>query len=172
MVAYVTLVVAVAAERLFELVLSHRNAARSFARGGLEVGRGHFGIMRLMHTAFLVACVLEVVLLHRTFVAWLGAPMLVLALAAQALRYWAIITLGDRWNVRVIVVPGEPAIRRGPYRWLRHPNYLAVVVELIALPLIHGAWLTALVFTCANALLLRVRIACENEALDTYAVAR
>jgi len=86
-------------------------------------------------------------------------------LLTQALRWWAVATLGDKWNVRVIVVPGEAPIRRGPYRLLRHPNYLAVAVEMLCVPLVHGAWLTAVVFSALNALVLRDRIRIEEQAL-------
>jgi methyltransferase len=89
--------------------------------------------------------------------------------ASQALRWWCIATLGRRWNTRVIVVPGLAPVTSGPYRFLAHPNYVAVVVEGIALPLVHEAWLTALVFTGANAALLTVRIRAENAALRTLA---
>ncbi len=94
--------------------------------------------------------------------------MLAVLLGAQALRYWAVVSLGPAWNVRVIVVPGDPPIRGGPYRFVRHPNYLAVLVEGIALPLIHTAWLTAVVMTVLNAILLRARIRCEEAALERY----
>ncbi|MEO1172759.1 MAG: isoprenylcysteine carboxylmethyltransferase family protein, partial [Myxococcota bacterium] len=87
-------------------------------------------------------------------------------LLAQGLRYWVIGTLGPMWNVRVIVIPGAAVVTAGPYRWLRHPNYLAVVLEGICLPLVHGAWITALAFSAANAWLLRVRIRCEEQALS------
>jgi methyltransferase len=110
-----------------------------------------------------------VVLLDRPFLPALGWPMLAIALLCQAGRYWIIASLGRQWNTRVIVVPGMPAVRRGPYRfaWLRHPNYWVVAIEGIALPLVHTAWLTALVFTALNAwLLLRYRIPVENEALS------
>jgi methyltransferase len=166
--AYVAFLAIVALERLFELRLSKRNAALALARGGIEAGRDHFGWMRALHAGFLLACALEVVLLHRAFDARLGLPMLALALAAQALRYWAIATLGPRWNVRVIVVPGEPVVTSGPYRWLRHPNYSAVVLEGVAIPLVHGAWLSALVFSALNALLLRTRIRVEERALTEH----
>jgi methyltransferase len=165
---YLLLLAAVGAERLVELRISRRNAASAFAEGGIEVGQAHFRVMKLLHLAFLFACAAEVVLLRRPFVPALGWPMLGLVLAAQALRYSAIAALGRRWNVRVIVVPGAPAVVRGPYRWLRHPNYAAVAIEGFALPLVHGAWLTALVFSVANAWLLRVRIRCEERALATY----
>lgn len=154
-----------ALERLVEMVISKRNAAWSFARGGREYGQGHFPFMVVLHTAFLFGCVAEVVLLDRPFVPALGWPMLALALACQALRWWVITTLGPRWNTRVIVVPDLPLVDTGPYRWLRHPNYVAVVLEGVALPLIHGAWITAAVFTVLNAGLLVVRVRCEDRAL-------
>ena len=100
-----------------------------------------------------------------------GWSMLVLVVLAQALRWWCIATLGPRWNTRIVVIPGLPLVAAGPYRWLRHPNYVAVVVEGVALPLVHTAWITALIFTGLNAVLLRVRISAENLAL-TEAVAR
>jgi methyltransferase len=103
--------------------------------------------------------------LHRPFIAWLGWPMLALVALSQALRWWCVTTLGRRWNTLVIVVPQAPLVRRGPYRWLHHPNYVAVVAEGVALPLVHTAWLTAASFTLANALLLTVRIRVENDAL-------
>jgi methyltransferase len=166
--AYLLFLMLVGLERAFELRLSRRNASRALARGGLEVGQAHFAVMRALHAAFLASCAAEVLLLERPFDARLALPMLALALGAQALRYWAIATLGQRWNVRVIVMPGEPVVTTGPYRWLRHPNYLAVVIEGFAIPLVHGAWLTALGFSLANALLLRTRIRVEERALAEH----
>lgn len=163
---YTAVVVATALERLLELVVSTRNARWSFARGGVESGRGHFPAMVALHTGLLVACLLEVHLADRPFLPWLGWPALVLVVASQVLRWWCITTLGPRWNTRVIVVPGLPLVTRGPYRWFRHPNYVAVVVEGIALPLVHTAWVTALAFTVLNAvLLLRFRLPAEERAL-------
>lgn len=162
---YYLLILAVGVERLVELVVSKRNARWSFARGGREFGREHYPVMVAIHTALLVGCVIEVWLLHRPFIGWLGWPMLAVALGAQILRWWCITTLGKRWNTLVIVLPGAPLVRRGPYRFLHHPNYVAVVAEGIALPLVHTAWLTALCFTVANAALLTVRIRVENAAL-------
>jgi methyltransferase len=121
--------------------------------------------MVAVHAALLLGCVVEVWALHRPFIAWLGWPMLALVALSQALRWWCVRTLGQRWNTLVIVVPGAPLVRQGPYRWLQHPNYVAVAVEGVALPLAHSAWLTAAVFTLANALLLTVRIKVENAAL-------
>lgn len=159
------LVLAVGLERLAELVVAKRNAAWALARGGVETGRRHYAVMVVLHTGLLVGAVAEVWLLDRPFVPALGWPMLALVLGSQALRWWCIATLGRQWNTRVIVVPGLPLVRRGPYRVLPHPNYVAVVVEGIALPLVHTAWVTALVFTVANAVLLTVRIRVEERAL-------
>jgi len=153
------------AERLVELWLSRRNAARAFARGGVEMGQGHYRVMVAFHTLFLFACVAEVLGLHRPFPGVWGWVALGGAVLAQALRYWAIATLGDRWNSRIIVIPGLELVTGGPYRFLRHPNYVAVVLELLAVPLIHGAWLTAVVFTVGNAVVLFVRIRAEEQAL-------
>ena len=163
---YLALIALVALERVAELVLSARHARRAFARGGVEgESRGFYAAMVATHAAFLVASPLEVVLFERPFRSPLGWPMLALAAAAMALRWWAIATLGERWNTRVIVVPGERAVDSGPYRFVRHPNYAAVIVEIAALPLVHSAWLTALVFSTANALLVWRRIAHEESSL-------
>ena len=164
---YVLLIALVACERLAELALSRRNAAWSFERGGVETGRGHYPFMVLLHTGLLVGCVVEVLRADPPFLPWLGWPMLALVLASQALRWWCITTLGPRWNTRVIVVPGLPLVAGGPYRWFRHPNYVAVVVEGLALPLVHTAWVTAVVFTALNIPLLAVRLRDEERALGT-----
>lgn len=167
---YTLLVLAVAVERVAELVVARRNAAWTLARSGVEHGRGHYPVMVVLHTGLLVCCLLEPVLAQRPFLPALGWPMLTLVILAQALRWWCITTLGRYWNTRVIVVPGTRLISAGPYRILRHPNYVAVVVEIAALPLVHSAWLTAAVFTAANAVLLTVRVRCENAALTSQAV--
>lgn len=165
MVLFTALLALVGLERVAELVVSKRNAAWSMSRGGVELGRRHFPAMVVLHTALLVGAGVEVWLARPDFTAALGWPMLALVLLSQGLRWWCITTLGRQWNTRVIVVPGSALVRRGPYRVLPHPNYLAVVVEGIALPLVHNAWLTATVFTLANAALLTVRIRVENSAL-------
>jgi methyltransferase len=164
---YYLLILAVGAERLAELVVSKRHARWALERGGVEHGRGHYPFMVAVHTGLLLGCVLEVWLLQPPFIPLLGWTMLALVLAGQALRWWCVATLGQRWNTLVIVVPGMPLVDKGPYRWLKHPNYVAVVVEGIALPLVHSAWITALAFTAVNAVVLSVRIRVENRALAT-----
>lgn len=165
--AYLVLVGLVALERLAELVVARRNLAWARARGAVEHGREHYPWIVLAHASLLVAAPAEVWLLDRPFLPALGWTMVALVLLAQGLRWWCIGTLGRQWNTRVLIVPGLPLVARGPYRWLRHPNYVAVVLEGLALPLVHSAWLTALAFTAANAVLLTVRIRVENRALST-----
>lgn len=151
-------------QRTSELILSARNVRRLLARGGVEHGRGHFPMLVVMHTLFPLCLIAEVVVLGARPGRW--APLWVgLWLAAQGLRWASMRALGERWISRVIVVPGEALVHRGPYRWLRHPNYLAVVIEILAAPLMFGAWRTALAFSAANLLALRVRIRCEEQAL-------
>ena len=163
--AYAALIAAVAVERVAELVVSQRNLAASRARGGVEFGGGHYPAMVVLHTALLVGCLVEVAALDRPFLPWLGWPMLAVVVAAQVLRWWCITTLGQQWNTRVVVIPGASRVTGGPYRFFSHPNYVAVVAEGIALPLVHTAWITAVVFTVLNAVLLWTRIGVENAAL-------
>src|SRR4051794_27912816 len=171
MVWFTILVAAVALERLAELVVARRNEAWSRVRGGREYGAGHYPVMVVLHTGLLVGALLEAGLADRPFLPWLGWLMVALVVAAQGLRWWCIATLGRQWNTRILVVPGRPRITSGPYRFLPHPNYLAVAVEGAALPLVHSAWITAVVFTIANAFLLRTRVAAEDAALRELAVA-
>jgi methyltransferase len=151
-------------ERGVELLVSRRNAKLALARGGVEIGKRHYFAMVAVHALFPAVCGAEVVFLRRPFPGALGFIALALALLAQALRWWAAATLGPRWNTRVIVVPGSAPVTRGPYRAMRHPNYLAVLVEAAAVPLVHGAWLAALVFFAANTALLAIRIPAEERA--------
>ncbi|WP_414640638.1 isoprenylcysteine carboxyl methyltransferase family protein [Amnibacterium sp.] len=164
---YLALLAGAAAERFLELVISRRNLGWALAHGGREEGIGHFPAMVALHSALGVACVLEPLLAPRPFLPALGITAVVLVLASQALRYWCILTLGHRWNTRIVVVPGLPLVRRGPYRFLSHPNYVAVALEGIALPLVFTSWVTAVAFTVLNAvLLLRFRIPAEEAAMS------
>ena len=163
--AFLVLVALVALQRLAELALARANVRRMKARGGREVAASHYPFMVALHAAFLVAAPAEVVLLQRPFVPALALGSVALLLAAEALRVWMLRTLGDRWSTRVVVVPGEPPVTAGPYRVLRHPNYLVVAIELLALPLVHTAYVTAIVFTVLNTILMAVRIPAEERAL-------
>jgi methyltransferase len=162
---FTAVVAAVALERVAELLVSMRNAAWSMERGGIEVGRRHYAFMVVLHTGLLVAVVTEAWVRRPSFIPVLGWTMVGVVAVAQALRWWCIRTLGHQWNTRVIVVPGMPSVTSGPYRWMSHPNYVAVVAEGVALPLVHTAWITAVVFGVLNAAVLSVRIRVENHAL-------
>jgi methyltransferase len=151
--AFVTL------QRLAELLLSQRNTKKLLARGGHEVSPGHYPFLVLLHAAWLA-------------VLWFlgpGPPIepvpLAIFLLLQLARIWVIATLGDRWTTRIIILPGEPLVRSGPYRWFDHPNYMIVIGEFAVLPLVFGLPMVAIVFSIFNGLMLWVRIGCENRAL-------
>ena len=163
--AYLVLLAAVGLARLLELRLSRRHQRALEARGARRAREPGFALMVALHTGVLVACALEVLLLHRPFTRALGVTALVVFGLANALRWWVIATLGPHWNVQVVGSLELGVVTAGPYRWIRHPNYVAVFVELAALPLVHGAWLTALVGTALHALVLRRRLALEEPVL-------
>ncbi len=153
-------------QRMAELRIAKRNEAWAREQGAVEQGAGHYPLFFVLHTGWLLAWPLE---------AWSYGPTLMegwwLALAAfavaQVLRYWAITSLGPRWNTRILVLPSAPRIRTGPYRFIPHPNYVAVIIELAAAPLVFGAWWTAGIVGVLNlALLLGIRIPAEVRALD------
>jgi methyltransferase len=154
------LVLLVLLQRLAEVAWARRNERRLRAKGGIEVGAGHYPLFFLLHASWLAAIALLVP--ADAPVSW---PLLVVFALLQVARLWVIASLGRFWTTRVITLPGAPLVHRGPYRWLRHPNYLIVAAEIAVLPLSFGAWEIALVFSLANALLLRHRIAVEQQAL-------
>jgi methyltransferase len=151
--AFVTL------QRLAELVYSRRNEARLRARGAKEYAPGHYPAIVLLHTAWIVGLwVLAIGIAPQT--GWL-----LLFVGLQVLRLWVLATLGERWTTRLLVLPGEPLVRGGPYRLIRHPNYAVVIGEIFVLPLVFGLIWYALVFSALNAAVLFIRIQAENEAL-------
>jgi methyltransferase len=158
----------VAAQRLLELLLARRNERKARAKGAVEWGRGHYPFIVALHTLWLVSTLVEGVLRGPELPPYWPVP-LAMFLLAQPLRYWAIFSLGESWNTKILVLPGAKPVERGPYRYLSHPNYVVVVVEILAFPLIFGAWATALVFTVLNAALLSVRIREEDRALAELA---
>ena len=163
--AYWLLLAAVGLLRLGELRLSRRNQRRLMARGARLVPDPSFPWMVALHTGMLLAAAGEVVLLQRPLIWPLAAPMLALFLAANAGRWWVIRTLGEGWTVRVMTVSRQGVAVEGPFRWIRHPNYACVFVEMAVLPLIHTAWLTALIGSCAHVLVLRERLRVEESVL-------
>lgn len=158
-------VLLVAAQRLAELAVARRNTARLLAQGAVEHGARHYPLVVLLHAAWLLTLPI-VVPAGRWPDPWLLGPFVLL----QPLRAWVIASLGGRWTTRVIVLPHVPPVRRGPYRWLRHPNYLIVAAEIALLPLAFGAWRHALVFSALNAIvLIGIRVPCESRALEATA---
>ncbi|WP_087455298.1 isoprenylcysteine carboxyl methyltransferase family protein [Tumebacillus avium] len=151
-------------QRLMELMIAKRNGRQMVALGGFEVGREHYKYIVLLHAAFFAALFGEVFARGNETMTPHGAPF-ALFCVAQGLRVWVLLSLGKFWNTRIYVLPGSEPVMRGPYRFLRHPNYVVVALELVTLPLAFGAWLTALLFTVLNALVLRVRIRAEEQAL-------
>ena len=161
-------VMLVAIQRLLELLYSRRNERRLLARGAVERGSGHYPVIVAIHSLWLVSTLVEGLLRGPEPPAWWPVPLAAFLLV-QPLRYWAILSLGENWNTRVLVVPGGKLVRRGPYRYFPHPNYVVVAVEIPTFPLIFGAWVTAIVFSLLNAALLYVRIKTENRALRELA---
>ena len=157
-------------QRLSELVLARRNEKRAFARGGIEFGAKHYLAIVLLHVLWFIGFITESVIVKGAGYESVGAIWPLWAgmfVSAQVLRYWAIASLGDAWNTRIIIVPGRSFVRTGPYRVVSHPNYVAVIMEFIAVPMLVGSPITAIVGTALNlALLLLVRIPSENKALS------
>ena len=156
----ILIVLLVALERAAELVYARHNTKRLLAEGGIEWGAGHYPFLVALHAGWLLA-----ILVLADADQPLDMSLLIVFLALQGARLWVIMTLGRYWTTRIITLPGVPLVRRGPYRYLRHPNYAIVVAEIAVLPLVFGAWRVALVFSLLNLALLRHRIRVENQAL-------
>ncbi|HEX2711111.1 MAG TPA: isoprenylcysteine carboxylmethyltransferase family protein [Candidatus Acidoferrales bacterium] len=163
---YFALLVAVGLGRLVEVRLSARNQRRLAAQGAVKVPEPHFPWMVLLHAGVLGSAALEVLLLRRPLILALALPMGILFVLANALRWWVIASLAQHWNVQLMDSTRLGIVTSGPYRWIRHPNYVAVFVELIALPLVHTAWLTAVWASAVNLWVLRRRLALEERILS------
>lgn len=163
---YFALLAGVALLRVVELRLSRRHQVRLLVSGGKKVAEPLYPLMVALHASLFVASALEVWLCERPFVPALGLPMLGLLGLCLAGRIWVWRSLGEQWNVQVMVST-QPVVDWGPYRYVRHPNYSIVIVEVFALPLVHSAYLTAIVFSTVNAVVLWQRIRCEEAALST-----
>jgi len=163
MILSVIILALVTAERLAELALARRNTRRLLARGAVESGAGHYPLIVALHAAWLAGLWL---------LAWdrpASLPWLGLYLLIEGLRVWTLASLGERWTTRIITLPGEPLVRRGPYRFLSHPNYLVVAGEIAVLPLVFGLPVYALVFSLLNAAVLWIRLRAETAALRSAA---
>jgi len=169
-IAYLALLCVVALLRLYELRISRRHQQEMISRGASKVEEPRFRWMVVLHTAVLAGAACEVVFLRRPFIPTLAATCLVIFVGANAVRWWVIRTLGEHWNVQVMNSTGLGVITSGPFRYVRHPNYAAVFIEMLVLPLIHTAWITALVGSVAHILVLSQRLATEEKVLfsDTH----
>jgi len=162
---FLALLLAVAALRIFELRISKRHQQRMTSRGAAKVKDPYFRWMAMFHTLVLIGAAAEVVFLRRPLLPALAASMVVLFLAANLVRWWVIRTLGEHWNVQVVDSTKLGFVASGPFRYVRHPNYAAVFVEMIALPLIHAAWITALAGAVAHIIVLSLRLSVEDPVL-------
>jgi methyltransferase len=164
-IAYLGLLAATGAGRLAEMRISRRNQQKLAAKGASRVSEPSFHWMVALHAGVLIGAGTEVILLHRLLIPALAIPMAVLFLLSNALRWWVIRTLRGHWNIQVVDSARLGVVTQGPFRWIRHPNYLAVFVELMALPLIHTAWITALSGAVCHLWVLHKRLAVEDPVL-------
>jgi methyltransferase len=164
-VAFLALLLAVGLLRIFELRVSKRHQQQMIAGGATKVREPGFGWIVLFHTAFLIGAALEVVLLHRPFLPVLSAIMLLIFLTGNALRFWVVRTMGKHWNVQVMNSTALGVVTSGPFRFVRHPNYAAIFLEVFSLPLVHTAWITGLLGSIAYVITISPRIALEENVL-------
>lgn len=160
------IVAILAIQRLIELLIARRNERIVRANGAHEYDQKGYKVIVLMHIAFFISLISEYVFFGKTLNHY-WIPLLILVLSAQVLRYWAITSLGHYWNTKILVTPNTTPISRGPYKYIRHPNYLAVIVEIAVIPLIFSCYLTSIIFTILNLIVLKRRIRIEEQALST-----
>ncbi|NEO59548.1 MAG: isoprenylcysteine carboxyl methyltransferase [Moorea sp. SIO4G2] len=165
-VIFTLVVVAVILQRLIELRISKQNATYLLTNGGREYGSNSLWIVKVLQVSWFAAMINEVWWLNRPFMPGLAAIALMLTVAGQGLRYLSMRSLKKRWTLPIITFPGKPVVNSGIYRYLKHPNWLGVILEIAALPLIHTAYFTTIVFSIANALLMSRRIQTEEQALS------
>lgn len=164
-IAFIALLIAVAFLRILELRVSQRHRRQLLTQGASKVSEPQFRWMVAIHTVVLISAALEVVLLHRPFIPWMGFTMLAVFIAANLVRLWVVRTMGTHWNVQVMNSTGLGVVTSGPFRFVRHPNYTAVFVEMFSLPLIHTAWITAIIGFVGYAAAVSQRIAVEESVL-------
>jgi methyltransferase len=164
MTLFLFVITAVCMQRLVELVVANRNEKWMRGRGAYEVGAGHYPLIVSLHIGFFISLAFEVILLERSVSEWWPVWMS-LFLLAQAGRTWSLASLGRFWNTKIIILPGANVVKRGPYRWIKHPNYTIVAAEILVLPLLFQAYYTAVIFSVLNMMVLSIRIKIEEKAL-------
>ena len=154
-------------QRLIELIIAKQNSKAAFAKGAVEIDSSGYRFIVLMHIFFFISLIFEK-LISQSVLNPLWFLFLILFLLAQFLRYWSIVSLGRFWNTRILVIKGSGLIRKGPYKYFSHPNYIAVITEIAVIPLIFSCYITAVVFSIFNILILSRRIKIETGALKEY----
>jgi len=153
-------------QRVSELLLAKRNERIARVKGAVEYDEKGYKVIVLMHIFFFISLISDSILLARTLNNF-WVPLLILFIIAQILRYWAISTLGYYWNTKILVTPNTSPIKTGPYKYLNHPNYLSVILEIAVIPLIFSCYITSMIFTLLNLVLLKRRMRIEEQALST-----
>ncbi|MCY9190729.1 isoprenylcysteine carboxyl methyltransferase family protein [Bacillus mojavensis] len=161
------LITVLTAQRAAEMAVARRNEQKVKKQGAIECGERHYPYIITMHILFFLSLITEVLLLHKQPSSW-WSGIAAAILAVQAIRYWALCSLGAYWNTKILVVPGAELVKKGPYKWLKHPNYTVVVLEIILIPLLYQAYFTMCLFSLLNAVMLSVRIRAEEQALREY----
>lgn len=152
-------------QRITELVIARKNEAWMKRQGAIEFGQRHYPAMVSIHTAFFIFFILEVILFDKKLSDY-WPVLLALFIFTQAMRVWALASLGRFWNTKIIILPGADVIKKGPYKIIKHPNYLIVAIELIVIPLMFNAYISMAIFTLLNILILSIRIPAEEKALN------
>lgn len=158
------LILLVCLQRIAELAVAKRNEKWMLQQGAYEAGASHYPFIVALHVSFFISLILEVVFFDKTLSTW-WPLWFSLFVVAQFARVWSLRSLGRFWNTKIIVLPGASIVKKGPYRWIRHPNYVVVVTEILVLPLLFQAYYTAFIFSVLNAFILSIRIAAEEQAL-------
>lgn len=161
---FIFILILIILQRLTELIVAKRNEKWMKHRGGVEYGREHYPYIVALHVLFLVSFMAEVLLFDKSLTTYwyIIAPIIVFT---QVIRYWAVFSLGPFWNTRIIIIPNADVVSKGPYQFLKHPNYLVVALEILCIPLLFNAYLTSILFTLTNVLMMKVRIPEEERAL-------
>ncbi|MCY8203235.1 MULTISPECIES: isoprenylcysteine carboxyl methyltransferase family protein [unclassified Bacillus (in: firmicutes)] len=157
------------AQRAAEMAVARQNEQKVKKQGAIEFGENHYPYIIIMHILFFLSLIAEVLLLNKQPSSWwIGIAAAILIV--QAVRYWALCSLGAYWNTKILVVPGAELVKKGPYRWMKHPNYTVVILEILLIPLLYQAYVTMSLFSVLNAALLTIRIRAEDKALEEYSI--
>ncbi|MED2968441.1 hypothetical protein ES066_01485 [Bacillus subtilis] len=156
-------------QRAAEMAVARQNEQKVKKQGAIEFGESHYPYIITMHILFFLSLMAEVLLMNKQPSSWwLGIAAVILSV--QIVRYWALCSLGAYWNTKILVVPGVELVKKGPYKWMKHPNYAVVILEILLIPLLYQAYVTMCLFSIFNAVLLSVRIRAEDKALQEYSV--